>query len=150
NGPQSNSATWPTLTSTSSNFSLSQTAITLAPSQSTTVTAANMTGSVYLSNNSNPPIANVNINSNQITFVANSIGSTVVTICTPSSPTACISAYVTVQNGSVSALNLTPSQATLSPSQSVPITISGGTGVYTVLSNSNSGSFQTSLSGNTL
>lgn len=146
NGARSATVAWPVSTTTGT-FSLSQTSVVMTVGQTTSISVQNnTTGSVYLSNNSNPPVANVNINGNQVSITALGYGSTVVMLCAQSSSTKCASAYVAVQNGSVQALSFSISNVTVSPNQNVPITISGGTGVYTVLSNSNSTAIQTSIS----
>ncbi len=156
NGPQSASVSWPNL-STTGTLSLSQTGISLTVGQSTSVTVSNATAnSLYLSNNSNPSVANVSISGGQVTFTGINLGSTVATLCATqsssnvgSSAPVCVSAYVTVTNGSsASPLTFSISNVTVSPGQSVPITISGGTGTYTVLTNSNSAAIQSNISGN--
>jgi hypothetical protein len=158
NGLQSAQVTWPNL-STTGTLSLSQTGISLSVDQSTAVTVNNAAvNTLYVSNNSNPSIANVNISGNQVTFTGVNYGSTVATICATgnsssvtNSATVCVSAYVTVQNGSASSpLTFSISNVTVSPGQSVPITISGGTGTYTVLTNSNSTAIQSNISGSVI
>ncbi|MCL5009024.1 MAG: hypothetical protein M1400_01640 [Patescibacteria group bacterium] len=147
NGQRSNSVTWPDL-ATNGTFYLSQTAVVLSVGQSTTITATNQTGnSLYLSNNSNPPIANINISGNQITAVGISYGSTVATFCAQGSTTNCASAYITVRNSGAQALTFNLSSVTISTGQSFPVTVSGGTGTYSILNNSNSAAIQTSVSG---
>ena len=146
NGSQSTSVVWPTVSSTGT-FTVSQTSLVLGIGQTTTITAYNnSSNTIYLSNNSNPPIANVNISGNQISITGISNGSTVVSLCAGSSTT-CTSVYVSVQNGSVQPLTFSVSNATVAPGQSLPITISGGTGTYSVLNNSNSAAIQTNISG---
>jgi ferredoxin/plastocyanin len=150
NGTQSASVNWPTVT-TSGNFSLNPTGLVLSVGQSSTITVTNNAGNaVYLSNNSNPPVANANISGNQITITAITNGSAVFTFCTTSTTQTCASSYVAVQNGSGNALSFSLSNVTVSPGQSVPITITGGNGTYSVLSNSNSSVIQSNISGITL
>ena len=80
-GAQSNTLTWPA-SATSGNFYLSPTGVSLTVGQSASVTAYNVgSGYVYVSNNSNPSIANVNTSGNQISINANAYGSTVANIC---------------------------------------------------------------------
>ncbi len=145
----STSITWPYNSGqTVSTFSLSQTGLVLAQGQSSTVTASGNTGSLYMLSSSNPPVANVNISGNQITVTGNSYGSAVVTICSQSSSTSCPSMYVTVsQNPTGQPISFGQNNVIIAPGQNVPITITGGTGIYTVLSNTNSNVITTSING---
>ncbi|MEJ0021860.1 MAG: putative Ig domain-containing protein [Candidatus Doudnabacteria bacterium] len=150
NGPQSAAVAWP-IASTSGTFSLSPTGVVLSAGQNSTITASNNGGNtLYLSNNSNPPVANANISGNQINITALSNGSTVLTVCTSGNTSTCASAYVTVQNSGGQALTFSLSNVTVAPGQSVPITISGGNGSYSTLNNSNSAVIQTNISGSTV
>ncbi len=159
-GQTSAAAVWPdTTTAASGSFTLSQTAVSVTVGQSVSLTALNVpANSLYLSNSSNPPIANINISGNQITVIGLSYGSTVATVCIPASTTAvgttnpanCASIYVTVSSTASTPLTFSMSSVTLGTSQSVPITISGGNGTYSVLNNSNSAAVQTSISGSTI
>ncbi len=156
NGPQSSDLTWPNVSatiSTSNMLTLSQTGLVLAQGQTATITASNLNSStLYLSSNSKPVIANVNISGSQIIVQANSYGSTIATVCLVNNTSNCGSIYINVQ--STSATPLTFSQNTLSMylGQTVSIGISGGSGSYTVLSNSsqNQGIIQTSVSGSNI
>ncbi|MFA6348007.1 MAG: peptidoglycan-binding domain-containing protein [Candidatus Paceibacterota bacterium] len=147
NGQQSISTAWPYTTS-STTLSLSQTGVVLSVGQSSTITAGS--SSLYLSNNSNAPIANVSISGSSITITANSYGSTVVTICSQGSTTNCGSIYVTVQSSGASAITFSQTNVTIAAGQTVPISISGGTGTYSILSNSNAGVIQASITGSIL
>ncbi|MFA6252211.1 MAG: peptidoglycan-binding domain-containing protein [Candidatus Paceibacterota bacterium] len=147
NGQQSSSVAWPQ-TVTSSSLNLSQTGVVLSVGQSSTVTAGS--SSLYLSNNSNPPIANVNISGSSITITANSYGSTVVSVCSQGSTTNCGSIYVTVQNSGYSALTFSQTSVTIAAGQTVPVSISGGNGSYTILNNSNPGVIQASINNSIL
>jgi len=146
NGQQSSSVAWPQVSSLS--LSLSQTGVVLSVGQSSTITAGS--SSLYLSNNSNPSIANININGSSITITANSYGSTVVSVCSQGSTTNCGSIYVTVQNSGYSALTFSQTSVTIAAGQTVPVSISGGNGNYTVLNNSNPGIIQASINGSIL
>ena len=150
NGTQSAEVVWP-VASTTGTFSVSQTSVVLAVGQSSTITVYNNPGTaLYMSNNSNPQVANVNINSNQVTVTGISNGSTVVTLCAQGYSADCVSTYVSVQNGGTQALTFSLSNVTVAPGQSVPITITGGSGTYEVLNNSNSAAIQTNISGSTI
>lgn len=144
-GAKSAGTTWP-IGSTTGAFSLSQTSVVLTVGQSTTVSAYNSTANLYLSNNSNPSVANFSISGSSISVYGNTLGSTTASFCEVGNASTCASLYVTVGNGSTSALSFSISNVTVSPGQSVPITISGGTGTYTVLNNSNSTVIQTNIS----
>ncbi len=152
NGQQSNSVAWPyTVTNNSSTGTLvlSQTSLTMTPGQNAAITASNAT-SLYLSNNSNPSIANVSLSGNQAIITANYSGSTVITLCALGSSTNCASAYVTIQSAGAQSLTFSQSNVTVASGQTATVAISGGTGVYTVLNNSNSSVITTSISGATL
>lgn len=153
NGPQSSQVTWPavsSLLSASNMLTLSQTGLVLPVGQTSTVTASNLNGSsLYLSSNSNPLIANFNVNGSQISVLANGYGTTTGTFCLINNTSDCGSIYVIVQNGNAQPLTFSQSSATLYSGQTVSIQISGGTGTYSVLSNSiqNNGLVTTSISG---
>ena len=146
NSQSSQDVAWPYIVASISSVTLSQAGIVLNVGQSSTITATG-SSSLYMLNNSNPPIANVNISGSQIIITGNSYGQSVVTICPQGTSTSCPSIYVTVQNSGVSSLTFSQSSVTISSGQNFPVTISGGTGIYTILNNSNSGVVQGSLSG---
>jgi hypothetical protein len=153
NGPQSAPAYWPaaaSLLSSSNMLSLSQTGLVLPLGQTSTITASNLNGStIYQSSNSNPQIANFSISGSQISVMANAYGSTTGTICLTNNTSNCVSIYVIVQNSSAQPLTFSQSSVTLSSGQSAAVQIYGGSGSYSVLSNSvqNSGVVTTSISG---
>ena len=149
NNVQSPSVTWPGTAAGTGTFTLSQSGVTTSVGQTVNITANNTSGSVYLSNNSNPPIANVNISGSQISIIGLTNGSTVATICSGNSST-CSSVYITVGSTSTQTLTFSINTVTVSPGQSIPITISGGTGTYTVLNNSNSSVIQAGINGSTV
>ena len=149
NGERSTSATWPIVnTTTSGSFSLNQTGLVLSQGQSSSLIATNAT-SMYLFNNTNPAVVNVSINGNQINVSANSYGSTVFTVCSGSASN-CVSVYVTVQSSNAQLLSFSQSNVTVATGQSLPVNIYGGGGMYTVVSNSNVGTIQTTLNGSVL
>jgi hypothetical protein len=152
NGTPSNSLIWPVSVSTNSNtLSLSQTGVVITVGSSATITATDSSsGSLYLSNNSNPLIANITLSGNQIIISANTYGSTVATICRVSNTSNCASIYVTVQNSGTSALTFGQNNITISSGQNVPVSISGGNGIYIVQNNPNSSVVQTSINGSTI
>lgn len=156
NGAQSSSVLWPavsSLISSSNMLSLSQTGLVLPIGQSSTITASNLgSSSIYLSSNSNPMIANVNLSGSQVTVLANSYGSTVASICLINNSSNCSSVYITVQNSSAQPLTFSQSSVSISSGQSIAIQVSGGSGSYFVSNNStqNQGVIQTSISGSTV
>ena len=155
NGDQSNSVSWPIVSGVSNSnvISLSQTGIVLSVGQSNSITASNLNGgSLFLSSNSSPVIANVAISGSQITVTGNSYGSTTATLCLVSNTSNCVSAYITVQNSGAQALTFSQSSVSLSAGQSIVVTISGGSGSYTVKNNSSQSPnfITTNLSGSTL
>lgn len=150
NGQKSNEAAWPNLAAASV-LSLSQTSVVLPLGQSIELTAYNNgTNYIYMSSNSNPPVANVNINGNKITLKALNFGATVVNVCAGVSSPACASAYLTVQNTGGQALAFSQNNPTVASGQNVSVTVIGGTGNYVLLNNSNANAIQASLSGQTV
>ena len=144
-GPQSPSVVWPAVASASA-LTLSQTGVVISAGQSASITATNLgSNSLYVSNNSNPPIANVSISGSQITISGNTNGQTTVTLCQVGTSLSCPSVYVTVENSGASQLSFSQNSVTIAPGQQVPITVTGGSGVYTILNNSNSSVIQASL-----
>jgi hypothetical protein len=149
NGARSNTINWPNIqTSTTSNFSLSQTALLLNIGQTSTITAS--ASYLYLLSNTNPAVANININSSQITVTANTYGSTVANICVLGSSTNCSSITITVQNSGASQLSFSQNNFSIVFGQSISVTVSGSSSSYLISSNSNIGSIQASLSGSVI
>ena len=149
-GAQSPSVAWPYFqsSSTTSNFTLSQTALLLNAGQTSTITAS--ASYLYVLTNSNPAVANINLNANQVTVSANTYGSTTANICVVGSTTNCASVVITVQSSGVSQLTFSQNNFSIVSGQSVPVTISGGSGSYVVSNNPNSTSIQTSINGSVI
>jgi hypothetical protein len=147
NGPQSNSVPWPVISSSSGNFSFNQSALLLTVNQTGSVTASNFSGSLYLSNNSNPQIANININGNQVTVLANNIGSTTATICATGGSASCQGIYITVSSTALVQLTFSQNNITIASGQSIPISITGGNGVFLIQNNSNPGVISATING---
>jgi len=147
NGQQSSTVSWPSVSTSQGSLVLSSTGVVLAVGQSSIVTANN--NSLYLSNNSNSQVANVNISGSQITITGNTNGTTTATVCAQGG-SSCSSIYVTVQNTGTQSLSFSQSNITISSGQTVPVTISGGTGLYMISNNPNSNIVQASLSGSIL
>lgn len=145
NNQESASIAWPSVSVSQNNLTLSQTGVVLSTGQSSVVTANS--SSMYLSNNSNSQVANININGSQITITGNTNGSTVATICTQGTNPNCSSIYVTVQTTGTQALSFSQSNITIAAGQTIPVTISGGTGQYMVSNNPNSSLIQANISG---
>jgi len=145
NNVKSNQVAWP-YAAAANVLTLNQTGLALALGQSGTLTAYNTgTNFLYLSNNSNPPVANVYINGNQITVTAINYGSTVITVCAQASSPSCASAYITVQNTGAQPLVFSQSNITVANGQSLEVSVIGGSGSYLILNNSNPGAIQASL-----
>jgi len=147
NGQQSSTVSWPSVSTSQGSLVLSSTGVVLAVGQSSIVTANN--NSLYLSNNSNSQVANVNISGSQITITGNTNGTTTATVCAQGG-SSCSSIYVTVQSTGTQSLSFSQSNITISSGQTVPVTISGGTGLYMISNNPNSNIVQASLSGSIL
>ena len=153
NGQRSTSVTWPyiTVTSGTNSITLSQTSVSLTAGQTSTITATNNTGgALYLSSNTNPSVANISINSNQIGITANVSGSTSVSVCSLANTTNCATFTVTVQSVNVQPITFSQNNVTVGYGQNVPIIVAGGTGTYSIVSNSNSSAVQASLNGSTV
>lgn len=153
NGQRSASMTWPYITATSgtNSITLSQTSVSLTAGQTSTITATNNTGgALYLSSNTNPSVANISINSNQIGITANVSGSTSVSVCSLANTTNCATFTVTVQSVNTQPITFSQNNVTVGYGQNVPIIVAGGTGTYSIVSNSNSSAVQASLNGSTV
>ena len=152
NSQSSAQKTWPIGASSDGSagaLSLSQTGVVMKTGSNLSLNVNNAgTQSLYVLNNSNPQIVNVNISNNtQISLLANTYGQTVVTICTVGTTSNCASVYVTVQNSNASALTFSQSSLTISYGQSSIVNILNSSGSYTIVNNSNPSIIQTSLSG---
>lgn len=150
NNQRSTSVVWPYIgtTQTSGTISLSQTSLTLAIGQSATITANNNAGSsLYLSSNSNPAVANMTLSGNQFVVSANTAGSTTATVCSLASTSNCASITVTVPGGATQQLTFSQNNVTVAVGQTLPITVAGGTGIYSIASNSNTSAFQATING---
>ncbi len=154
NGQRSDNGTWPYGTASSSNstsISLSQASVTLSVGQSSIITASNTSGSsMFQSSNSTPSVANVSFSGNQITVSANTYGSTTITVCLVNSSSDCANFSVTVPNSSAQSITFSQSTVAVPQGQNIPVTISGGTGTYTISNNSNSSLIQATLNGSTV
>jgi hypothetical protein len=148
NNQNSNSIQWPYTASTGS-FTLSQSSVSIGVGQSAVVTAS-VSGSLYLSSNSNSYVANASISGNQITIVGNAAGTTNMNICQVSNTASCAGIAVTVSGSQNSQLTFTQNNLSMPYGQTATVGISGGNGVYTITNNSNPSSVQLTLSGSTL
>ena len=145
-GPQSADVAWPY--SSAGTLTLDKTSVVLPVGQSTVINAQNNGSNlIYLASNSNPLVATVNLNGNQITVIANNYGSTVVNVCSQSNTTNCASTYVSVQNASSKPLAFSQGNVGLTAGQSLAVNIYGGTGTYLLTNNSNSNGVAAAISG---
>ena len=145
NGQQSPMQAWPSPTGTPT---LGQSSVTLGLGQSVTVYETGSSAPVYSSNNTNPSIASVQTNGTQVTVVGNQTGSTVATICYTGTSSNCTSLPIIVQTASVISFN--QNNLTLAVGQGSSVTVSGGSGNYSITSNSNPSDVSAILSGNTI
>lgn len=161
NNQRSDSLVWPygaaPNTTANAGIVLGQTAITLGAGQSTTVIVGNTTGNaLYIANNTAPTVASFVVANNQLTIFGLNAGATSFQICSAISVSTCAVGVVTVTNASVvsvtnnTALSFSQTNPALSPGQVMPITISGGSGNYTLTANANSAAVQANVVGNTL
>ena len=153
NNQRSDSIAWPYASGSSGTgtISLSQTSLSLAIGQSASVSASNNnTSSLFLSSNSSPSVANITINGNQFTVSANTAGSTTITVCSLINSSNCASLSVTVQSASVSPLTFNQNNISITSGQTVSVVVAGGTGSFTISSNSNPNAIQASINGSTI
>jgi hypothetical protein len=150
-GIHSLSTTWPS-SGSSSTISFSPTTINIGLNQTNTVTITNSVGgSLYIGNNTSSSVANVTLSGNQLSITGTSYGSTTVTVCSSTNSNSCGSIVITVSaNGTGNTLTFSPSSVNIGYQQSVPITISGGTGNYIITNNSNASAVNASINGSTL
>jgi hypothetical protein len=163
NGQQSSAATWTGSSNNNYNnggngsLSLSQTNVSLATGQTTTVTSYNTTGSLYISSNSNNSVANATVYGNSIDITAENYGSTTLSIC--SSYSGCSSIYITVSSSSYETttpitLSQTSTTLTVGQSQTIYIDSNYNNNEYNTneyyLSNLSSGIVTGSVSGNAI
>jgi ferredoxin len=150
NSQRSNELLWPVVAA-GSQLILSETSIAMPLGQPKTITATgNGTNLLYLSNNSNPPVANVNISGNQIAIQPVNIGSSLITVCANISNPICSSVYVNVQTGDAKPLVFSQGNVTIASGQSLGVSAIGGNGSYLVSNNSNQAVVQASISGATV
>lgn len=150
NGQRSDSMTWPysTVSSGSGSIALSQTSASLTLGQTVTITATNNTGgSLYLSTNSNPSVANVALNGNQVSITGNTAGSTSITVCSLANTSNCVTASVTVQSTSAQPITFAQNNVSIGYGQTLSVSVAGGTGTYSVVSNSNPSLIQATING---
>jgi hypothetical protein len=148
NNQQSAMLTWPSVGTLSP--SLSQTNVTVAMGQSAVVTSYGNLNPLYVSNNSNPGVANFTVNGNQITITGTVNGSVNVLVCYQNSSSSCAPLYVTVLQTGNNQLSFSQSSASLVPGQSASISIYGGSGGYFISNNTNPSAIQAVVFGSSL
>jgi len=152
NDQTSASVVWPYSTvSGTGAITLNQTGVILTVGGSNTININNLgSNKIYLLNNTNPQVANINLSGSQATIYANAYGQTVATICVLGTTSNCASTYITVQNSGAQALTLSQSNLTVAYGQSSQISILNSTGNYTILNNSNPSVITATLSAQTI
>jgi ferredoxin len=152
NNQQSSSVNWPyTTVSGAGAIALSKTGLILRVGETATLSVNNIgSNKIYLLNNSNPQIANINLSGNQVTIYANTYGQTVATVCVLGTTSNCSSTYITVQNSGATALTFSQSTLTIAYGQSSQVSILNSTSNYTILNNSNPSVITASLSNQTI
>ncbi len=131
----------------------SQTNVSVAVGQTSTIYAYSVITSLSLNNNSNPSVASVSILGNNINVYGINTGSTVATICDDVS--VCSTIYVTVGGGNSSygTLSLSQTSLSLTTGQTSVVTAYNNYGTSTVLyvsNNSNPSVATATVSGNTI
>ena len=145
NGQQSATQVWPAPTGTPT---LNQTSVTLGLGQSVSVYSQGTSAPVYMANSTNPSIASIQVNGTQITVIANQTGSTNASICYTGTASSCANLTVIVQAGSV--LSFSQNNFTIAVGQGATVTVTGGSGSYSVTNNSNPSTASAVLSGNSI
>lgn len=145
NGQQSVMQAWP---APSGMPTLSQTSVTLGLGQAATLYATGGSASVYMASNADPSVASVQTNGTQITVNATQTGATTVTICYAGTASNCASLNINVQAGSV--LAFSQNNFTVGIGQGTAVSVSGGSGTYSISSNANPSVASAVLSGNTI
>ena len=145
NGQQSSMQTWP---APSGMPTLSQSSVTLGLGQSVSIYSTGSSAPVYMSTNSNPSVASIQTNSTQITVTASQTGSANASICYTGTANNCTNLSITVQAGSV--LSFSQNNFTVAIGQGTTVTVTGGSGSYSVTSNSNPSIASAIMSGNSI
>lgn len=149
-GPKSPTVYWPSVTSANT-LSLDRAAVVVSVGSSASVSVLNSGGSaLYVSNNSNPSIANVSITGSSAAIVGNVVGQTTVTLCTVGITANCPSVYVTVTQAGSGQLSFSNANPSVVSGQNLPITVTGGTGSYVLINNTNPSTISATLSGSVL
>lgn len=151
NNFRSDSIVWPygtTGSTGSGTITLSQSALTLSIGQSSVISVNNTTGnSLYLANNTTPAVANISISNNQVTVAGVTAGSTSFQVCSAINASNCATAVVTVTGSNSQTIGFSQNNITVGSGQTVPVTVTGGTGTYVISSNSNPNAIQATVNG---
>lgn len=129
--------------------SLSRSNVTIGLGQSITIIAQG-SASVYMASNSDSSVASVSFSGTQVVVTGTQIGSTNASICSVGSANDCTGLNINVQGASVPVLTFSPNNISLTAGQSASVTVSGATGSYTLVSNSNTSGVQVSLTSSTV
>jgi peptidoglycan hydrolase-like protein with peptidoglycan-binding domain len=155
-GYQSLPATWTqsgTAMGSTGNLGFSLSSPSFGVGQNGMVTLSGGNGTYYVSSNSNPNGVSASVSGNTLTLYGSQSGNSVVTICATSGECGTVNATVNSSNSStgmnMSAPTLSQSSLAIGTNGQGAITLSGGTGPYTVTVPSGSG-LSTTLVGNTL
>jgi hypothetical protein len=144
-GAQSGMQSWPSPTGTPT---LNETSLTVGLGQSASVYSQGSSAPVYMESNSSPSIASVQTNGTQITVTGEQTGSTNAQICYTGTASSCVNLTIIVQSGSV--LSFSENNFTVAVGQGTNVTVSGGSGNYSITGNSQSSIASAILSGNSI
>lgn len=152
-GEKSNIVSWPYVQSSSNNSSttltLSQNAVLLNAGQTSTVTAG--ISYLYLKTNTNPSIANINLNAGQITVSALAYGSTKATLCAVGSTSNCADLSIVVQSSGTQQLTFSQNNFSIYSGQTTSVNVGGGSsGSYIISNNSNVNCVQATINGSVI
>lgn len=129
-----------TTTASGTTLSFSQNVVSVFKDSSSTVTVTGGTGTGYaISSNSNPTIATASIsgNSNIVNISGNTVGSTIITICSATVSTTCASIYVTVTSA-LEQISFNQSSIIITAGEKSILSIFGEKGAKTISTNTNS------------
>jgi hypothetical protein len=144
-GAQSAMQAWPSPTGTPT---LNESSLTVGLGQSASVYSQGSSAAIYMSTNSDPSVATVQTNGTEITVTGEQTGSTNAEICYTGTAANCVNLYITVQAGSV--LSFSENNFTVAVGQGTTVTVSGGSGSYSITSNSQPSIASAILSGNSI
>jgi hypothetical protein len=131
---------------TVSAISLSQSNISLSVGSNQSVTISGGTGTYSISSNSNTSVVSTSLSGSSLTVSGVAAGTATITVCDASNNCGTLTVTVSSSSTSTSGLTFGQSNVSLAPTNSQIVSISGGNGVYSISSNSNSSAVSVGMS----